>query len=531
MNKLLSKIKLVDQKLKDFNSKFKFKNAWANKLFSITVFLVVINIFYSYDGVYKFIDKRPSSIHMSAQCSRACVALNYYENDMNFFTPQYQKNIEGPGYTGLEFPAIYYMGAVCYKLFGFNEMYLRIISLVIFTIGMLLFYMLTLKFTKSNLISLGVILAVICSPVLMFYTPNFMPDPPSLALIMSGWHFLFKYFKTNKIRHLNLFIVLATFGVLLKITAAICFVIIFVLMALDAIKFFKTPEKTYLIENKKKIIVRIIISLCIVGGWYKYSTWFPATHGGETFLLSPNMYENWDGLLEVVGWMKRLWLYHYFSYEAYVLMGAVIVFIIIGIKLVNRLLLSITVLYLMGSLCYFIFFLNQFMHHDYYIITMLPTLFFLFLCFADIVVKITERYLYLTKYVLIIILFFNFKESFPKSRRNMYERNSKDIFYWTGDFRAYEDLEPKLRKLGLKRTDRVVSAFDDTDCGTLYLMNQLGLSIPKNAPQEKVDAYLGHKNAVYLILSDSAKFRKDYKYDFSKNIIGTHRGLLIYKIK
>ncbi len=527
----LNKIKSLNQKLKIFNDRFKFKSARANKLFSIGLFLLAINLFYSYDGVYKFINKRPCSIHMSAQCSRASVALNYYENSMNFFTPQYQRNLDGMGYTGLEFPAIYYMGAVCYKLFGFNEMYLRIISLVILTLGLLLFYMLTLKFTKSNWVSLSIVAAVICSPVLMFYSANFMPDPPSLGLILGGWYFLFKYLKSNKTWHLNLFIVLATFAILLKITAAICFVIVFALMILDALKFFKTPEKTYLFDHKKKIIIRIIFSLLTVVGWYKYSTWFCETHGGQLFLLQPNMYENWAGLLEVLGWMKKLWLYHYYSYESYFLIVVVAIFIVLGIKLVNRVLLCITVLYLLGSLCYFVFFLNQFMHHDYYIITMLPTLFFLFLCFADIISKISERYFFLTNAILVFILFFNLRESFPKCKKNMRERNSTDIFYWTGDFRAYEDLEPKLRKLGLKRTDRVISAFDETDCGSIYLMNQLGVTLRKDAPKAEVDSYLNYYTTKYLILNDSAKFRIDYGYDFSKNIIATHRGLIIYKIK
>jgi hypothetical protein len=527
----INTIKMLSQNFQAFFDGFKFRSNKANKLFSIAVFLIAINIFYTYVGVYKFINKRPSSIHMSAQCSRASVALNYYENNMNFFTPQYQRNMEGPGYTGLEFPAIYYMGAVCYKIFGFNEIYLRLISLIIFSFGMLLFYMLTLKYTKSNWVSLSIVAAVICSPVLIFYTPNFMPDPPSLALIMGAWYFLFKYIQTNKNTHLNLFAILATFGVLLKVTAAICFVIVIVLLILDALKFFKNTERVYLFTDKKKVIFRIIISLIIIGSWYKYSRWFPEAYGGQSFLLSPNAYQNWEGLVEVLGWMEKLWLNHYYSYESYVLLGAVTIFIILAIKFVNRLLLTITILYILGSLCYFLFFLNQFMHHDYYVITMFPSFFFLFLCFADIVTKISNKYFFLTKSILLIVLFFNLKESVVKCKKNIYERNGTDIFYWTGDFRAYEDLEPKLRKLGLTRTDRVVSGYDPTDCGSLYLMNQLGVTFGDGAEKEQVNSFISHKNAKYLILTDSAKFKKDYGYDFSKNVISTHRGLIIYKIK
>ncbi len=520
-----------NQKLIDFGNKFKFRDEKINKLISVAVFVIGIHFFYTYVGIYKFMDKRPCSVHMSAQCSRASIALNYFENDMNFFTPQYQRNIDGKGYTGLEFPVIYYLGAVSYKLFGFNEIYLRGISLIIMSFGLLFFYLLTLKFSKNNLISLSIIFAIVCSPVLVFYSANFMPDPPSLGLILASWFFLFKYFKTDKDRHLNLFVIMAGLGVLLKFTAASCFAIVFILMLLDKLKFFSSGEKMFLFNNKKKVIVRIVLAFVVIISWYKYSAWFPKSHGGQTFLLSVNMYDGWESLITVLKQMRDFWLNHYYSSESYILLGLVFIFILLGFKFIDRLLFSITILYLLGSLCYFLLFQNQFIHHDYYIITILPTLFFLFLCFADIVNKISEKYFYPVKLLLLIVIFFNLKESFLKTKNKMYERNSTDIFYWTGDFRAYEDLEPKLRNLGIKREDRVVSGYDNTDCGSLYLMNQLGVTFGNEALKHDVDSFIQHKNVKYLILSDSAKFKREYNYDFSKNIIATHRGLIIYKIK
>jgi len=531
MTRLLNSIKLFDQKLIDLKKKLSFKSEKAAKIFSIVLFLVGINILYSYVGIYKLIDQRPFSFHISAQTSRASIALNYYENNMNFFTPQYQRNIEGKGYTGLEFPVIYYVAAVFYKLFGFNEIYLRVISLVVFTLGLLVFYLFSLRYTKSNLISAALITAVICSPVLLFYSANFMPDAPSVGLVLAAWHFLFKYLDTEKKSHLNLFVILATLGVLLKVTAAICFVIVFILIAFDKFKFFRSQEKQFLFKEPKKIIFRMLGGLFIVAAWYKFSAWYPKAHGGETFLMSPNMYDNWTGLLEVLNNMYGMWLNHYYSYESYFLLACVGGVIVLGMKLVNRLLFTITILYIFGCLFYFIFFLNQFIHHDYYIITMFPAIFFLFLCFADIIRKVSDRYFFLTGSLLMVMLFFNVKESIVKCRNNFDYRSSRHIYYWTGDFRAYEDLEPKLRKLGIQRDERVISGFDNSDCASLYLMNQLGLTFGSGATKHLVDSFIQHKNAKYLVLTDSAKFQKEYSYDFSDKVIATHRGLIIYKLK
>jgi hypothetical protein len=524
-------IKKFNGKLETFFARFSFRDPVKRAVLSILIFVAGLHLFNSYTGIYKFISTRPCSIHISAQTSRAAIALNYYENNMNFFTPQNQRNMKGEAYTGLEFPVVYYMGAICYRLFGFNEAYLRVISLVITSVGLLFFFLLSLKFTKSNWLSLGIIAAVICSPVFIFYVANFMPDPPSVGMILGGWYFLFRYIGSHSRKHLNWFIALSTLGVLLKVTGAICFVIVVCLLVLDHFKFFKNAEREYLFPKKKGIVIRLLAAAIVIVSWYKYSAWFPRTHGGAPFFLTPNMYDSWDGLVGVLGWMKKLWLNHYYSYESYVLLGGVAAVIVLGCLKASRLLLTITLLYILGCLAYFFFFLNQFMHHDYYIITMFPALFFLFLCFADVMTKISDQYFYPLKLVLLVVLFFNLKESFIKARANMQERYGQGIYYWTGDFRAYEDLEPKLRKLGIKREDRVISAFDYTDCASLYLMNQLGMPLSKDAAKNEVDEFLHHPNARYLVLNDSATFRKMYGYDLTDKVLTTHRGLIVYKLR
>jgi hypothetical protein len=423
------------------------------------------------------------------------------------------------------------MGAVCYKLFGFNEMYLRIISLVITSIGLLFFFLLSRAYTKSNFVSLAITAAVICSPVFLFYTPSFMPDPPSIAFILIGWYFLFRYFKSQKNSHIHLTIIFFTLGTLLKATGGICFVILFILLLLDRFKFFRNSERDTLFPQKKWLILKACAGLAIVIAWYKYTIWFSSSHGGGTFLLSKNSSESLQDSLEVLAWMKKVWLNDYYSSEAYLLFIVAIIFVAVFCRLTNRLLLSITVLYILGSLCYFYLFLRQFRHHDYYIITMLPALFFLFLCLADLIRKISEKYFYPLQLIVLIVFFFNLKESFIKSRKNYSHRYSKEMYFLTGDFRAYEDLEPKLRRLGIKREDRVISGFDPSDCASIYLMNQLGIVFGSNNPKSEVDAWMDFPSVKYMVLNDSAKFRKMYGHDLSKKIIATHRGLIVYRLR
>jgi hypothetical protein len=501
------------------------------KWISVLVFTIAIFFLYNYIGIFRHIHRRPCSIHMSAQTSRACIALNYYENNMNFFTPQYQRTLQGNGYTGMEFPIIFYSAAICYKLFGFNEMYFRCICLLITTFGLYLFYLFSLHFSKSRLMSLAVMGAILLSPVLLFYTPNFFPDSSSLGLVMGSWYFLFKYIQEKKIKDLNRYIILATLAILLKASAGMCFGVVAMILILDHFRFFKKGEVEFLFPNKKKIIVRIGIGSIVVFAWYKYAAWFPASQGDETFLMSPNSFETWEGLVEVVRSMKNFWFYHYFPFAGYVVLGSIAGIFLFTIFMADRLLITIIFTYILGCICYFLIFMNQFIHHDYYVITMFPLLFFIGLSFLDTMRKISQKGFGIITCVVTVLLFVGLKIDMEQTREKYSERYSNDIYYWTGEYRAYEDLEPKLRKAGIKRTDRTVTGYDESDCASLYLMNQLGCTFTAGHKKPYVDSLLNHPNTKYLVLNDSAKFRKDFGYELSAKVILRHRGLLIYKIK
>ena len=143
----------MKDKINIFLNKFKIKNTYSKNIIATILFLIALHFyFYSYIGTYNYLHKRPCSVHSSAQCQRASVALNYYEEDMNFFKPRVQKtvNIDGESrITGLEFPIIYYTAAIFYKCFGFNEIYLKYISLFLCSIGFIFYNLLVLKYIKN----------------------------------------------------------------------------------------------------------------------------------------------------------------------------------------------------------------------------------------------------------------------------------------------------------------------------------------------------------------------------------------------
>ena len=527
----VDKIKTANQKISYFFKQFEIKNRKLKTIFSVILFLTSLHVFYNYIGVYKFIDLRPVSIHSSAQCQRASIALNYYKNDMEFFKPRVQKFSNGTGVTGVEFPIIYYAGAVMYKIFGFNETYTKSISLIIITIGFVFFYLLMLQFISNSLIALSLVASGGISPVLMYYSPSIMPDAPSLGLILMAWYFFFQYLELSKKYQLNLFIVLGTLAALIKVVSIISFFIIICLIVLDRLKFFKKQDKVYLFKEYVQITWRIALGFVMVATWYVYANWLATAYGNPSFSLSPVMVEDLETLNKVGEYVKNVWLFQYYSSETYTFLLATILFILITIKHVNRLLLSITVLYILGSLVFVFLFLNQFMNHDYYIISILPCVFFLLLTFAVTLNKLAFRYSYLVLFVFGIIIFFNLKECVIKAEENYYFRYVNRAYLDGMDYMPYGDLEPRLRALGIKRTDKVISGFDDSYCSSLYLMDQLGVTIGSWYDKNMIDETLRNSELKYLILNDSAKFNKVYQNNLENKIILTHRGLIVYKLR
>ncbi|MGZ3883606.1 MAG: ArnT family glycosyltransferase [Bacteroidia bacterium] len=504
----------------------------AQKLIASIFILISLHCFYKYTGVYDNIHKRPCSVHSWAQCERASIALNFYQVDMNFFKPRIHKVLDGEGITGLEFPFVNYSAAILYKLFGFNEMYYRLFVMLTLVFGLVLFNLLCYSVTKSYLLALAAVASAALSPILLFYTANFLPDTTSLGFVLAAWYFFYRYLETGRQQKLILFFVFALLAALIKITSIIVFCVLIGLVVLDYMKFFhKTRQNLPLFANKLKVLGLSLLGMALVFAWYKYAQWLSDTYHSDAFLLKQNLVTTKKEMSEIWKVVKETWVPHYYAQETYTLIVCVAFSFLIGFKYVSRLLFTITFLTLMGSCCFVFLMLVQFRNHDYYIITLLPFVFLLMLTFVDMVVKLADNFFPPLKFIVLVIIFFNAKECILWNKESFSLRYDAVSYSYTGDFRPYEDLEPKLRAMGIKRTDVTMSAYDFSFCNSLYLMNQMGWTIDKEFTPDFVKWMMEKTQPQYLVLSDTALFNKTYPNNFKDKIIGYHRGLFIYKLK
>jgi hypothetical protein len=501
-------------------------------ILSIIFFITGLTLYHKYVGSFDHIQDRPSSIHVWAQCARASIALNYARTDMNFFKPHIHKYLDGDGTTGLEFPLVNYVPAICYKLFGFNEGYYRGFVLLSISIGLLFFFLMINQKLHNWLISFGLTLSAYCSPVFAYYSINFMPDITSVALALIAWYFFFKYARADvpKRSHLVWFCVCATLAALIKISSLVVILTVFALIVLDYLKFFKNVKNGIVFNNKPKLILALLGCIGTVLSWYMYSAYLVKNGGADSFAMITMRVTDVETFNEVWNGIKKDHTYEYYPYETYMLLIAALAILIIGAKWVDRFLFTTAFITTLGNLSVVYFFFYQFKNHDYYFIPLTTSIFLLYYTFADLLRKIQLKWLPALSAIFIIILFFNLKESVVYTKKIFSMRFEREFVPYFDDTAPYNDLEPKLRKLGIKRTDRTIVAFDSHWCGGLYKMDQLGFTLEAEVSRESFDALLNRKKFKYMVLSDSVRFNKMYPNNFQNKIIGSHRGLLIYKL-
>ena len=97
-----------------------------NTLYFLLV-LILVSLFYYYP---KIVLKRPESVHKWRQSDCTSLALNYYQNGMNFFQPQthnFTSDNDTSGYCATsEIPFVYYFVAILYKIFGIINLCIQI---------------------------------------------------------------------------------------------------------------------------------------------------------------------------------------------------------------------------------------------------------------------------------------------------------------------------------------------------------------------------------------------------------------------
>ena len=182
-----------------------------------------------------------------------------------------------------------------------------------------------------------------------------------------------------------------------------------------------------------------------------------------------------------------------------------------------------------GNLVYFFFMMAQFPEHDYYIIAALPVILFQSIGFFSIIIPLLQRNqawkfmaLSVTSALLIHGVLF--------SKRTLHDRY--DPHSWMGNdpvLYNYFDITSFARSLGIGPDDRVVSAYDNSPQITLYLLNQKGVTVSRDANLESI-VNIFSDQADYLVLNDTLALQNTSLGAGKAQFLGTKNNIYFYRL-
>lgn len=494
-------------------------------LLSKVFFIVMLLLVYFLLNYQEILFLRPMSIHQWAQCDRASVARNYAQDGMNFFKPHTHFLSNTNGITGLEFPLMNYMAAICYKLFGFNEFWYRALSLLFLSIGLFFTFRIAELFLKQTLLAALITLSWYLSPILCYYSPNFLSDAASLGFIMSAWYFYFRYCEQHVKKFLLLFFFFAALASLIKVSSVMSIVVIVIITLTD---YFSNKiillQKLVQDPNVKRngILIYSLLVFLLVIAWYGYAATLSNKMTDKIFLVGTNAPQSWSDVPWVWNDVKKLFLPYYYHWIMYLVYAFSLFVLFFRFKKMHPLLRLITCGLGAGLICFVYLFFNQFRQHDYYIIALLPFFFFLLITAVQYLQTTVKHQ---TKFNFLLSVFFLFICCISIWWSNLYLQDK-----YADDHFPYNNIENYMESFGVKPTDKVITLYDNSFNIQLYFMNRKGWRIEKGKIEKRLEGYI-NQGAKFIIVNDTSALNNVVLRQYLKKETGEFLGVHIFSIQ
>jgi hypothetical protein len=424
-----------------------------------------------------FLNLPPCGAHVWRQCNTLAMSRNFATEDMNILKPRIDRRNESDGITGSHFPLYEWVLALLSKAFGFSELLARIYSLLIFSLGMLAFYLVLLQLRIPPIEAAFGSLLLLSVPQLYYDSINAMPDIMALALSLFALYFFLRFFLENSLMLLVTAIIFAIAGGLIKFQ--------FLIIPASSIAFMRFRWSRVLL-----IIIATAAVVCPIVLWYRYALRLTQVHNLKEFglwiqpvtaqqklnTIINNLISDLPELL--TGWPLLICL-----------------LVFAGMKIRKFRLAkenTLLLIWIAGFLVFYFVAIERMMHHSYYFMAIIPAFIIVFL-------RSIQEQKNLRRIVL-IVLALNFTWAFGRIIPSRWSEGKMNL--------PITFIEPDLRnelQNSIPRGAKCVVGPDVSGCIYFYFTNTKGYSFerPDELLQMKVDGvYLDvmKKNGVKFLV-------------------------------
>lgn len=511
-------------------------------LYAFLGMIFVFSVAYAY---WEYINKSPFSVHAWRQADCVSITQNYYAENSPFFEPKMHAQISKNGSGISEFPLFYYVSAKCWTFFGKSYVWNRLLNVLFVYIGLYFLYRLSYQIFNSITFSLLTVALFFTSPVVIYYTNNFMSNVPALMAVIIGWWFLSKYYYQQQFKYLLAAFLFFVFAALLRFTMILGFGFVYIIYVLELfnIKYFGRT-KTRFFKDLIRAFIILFLAILVIISWYTYVMHYNVVHQCTYFLTTIRPIWASDKVSLI---FYRLIYEHSFQLHAMpLLVFCFMVFVINIFQWRKRKAILNVVLFLnfFGVLLYLMMWFNNLYEHDYYLIDvwlfLLPNM---ILFIKDLLrsefYRSYQKYLIGISYVLIGFLVLraslyqhvklNYNNKLFKPFYFLLPGEFLDFIHWQQwyydtRFSDLSEVTPYLRSLGIKREDMLFSLPDNSPNISLSLMDQKGLTYfvcdPNKPLNITLKEWIQNGQCKYLLISDEEWLKKKEMEEFIQMPIG-----------
>ncbi len=531
------------------NDKRKKEKFYLRFLKSDLVFIILFIVFASfyYDSL---LDKGPLGVHQWRQTDCLSLTYKYYQGAV-FFEPEMQCQLGNnytSGKTAGEFPLLYYLNGMIWKVTGINYLSFRIFYLILLFTGLYCLYKGTKIILGSNFWALVATSFVFTSPAFAYYGISFLTDGPSIAFTFIALFFIVIYRTRNVQSYFYISMAFFALAGLVKVSSLMAFLFLAGIYLLEFFKV-KTLGNRKLFHSGKFEWAGFLFVIISVFSWYYYAEYYNTLSGFKyTF---NNIHPYWlmkNGEVEQVILRFKNFASHIFQNRA---VWTLIIFTgIFNLMLLRKIPLFAwlgNIAILAGSALYFILWAPLLGHHDYYyviLVIIFPAVFIPFLfylkkhgktAFSDVKTKI----------LVTVFVLYNFLYCLDMVRLKTISGSGIHIIIgnhqlvqelrWSNwevgaNWHRYNNLRPYLEEIGVQKSDKVISLPDFSFNTSLWYMKLDGWTDFQQYRTSEQIQKLIDKGAHYLIIGDSQLLGETYLQPFMNNKAGEFEGISIFRL-
>jgi hypothetical protein len=534
---------------------FPFINLQSAFTRNLLFFFILAALAWSY-RYWEILFLRPSSVHQWRQTDCLSLADNYYEGEWNLFKPTLHllfSDGETTGKSAGEFPILYYVVGILWKIFGKHEFIFRLLTIAISFAGMYALFRLAYALLKSFFWAMSTVILLFSSPIYAFYTNNFLINVPAFSLMLIALWYFYLFWQSGRNTQLYKALFFFAWVGLFKISTLMTLVVIGFIYASEVFGFLKFKRDGKVFKEPLKQGVAFGVMMAVVASWYLYTNHYNAVHGGKYTLNYIQSYwaSSLDQIHSSLKSLRNFIVFQVLSIPTFLYLILCLCYLGMNFRKLDLVWKVAIPLFLIGYYCFVMLFFYSLDSHDYYHVDFLIVPIVIHLAFLHYLKKNETSWFHsgLTKLFFSAFLLYNVLYCANNMRMRYWGPGEKPMytaqliapkidvenwayFHWVYRNKPYETVTPVLRSMGIKRSDAVVCPDDFSYSITLYLMDQKGWTNMETTLKDSLAIIDRVRHgAKYMMIADTAIKKVPFLVTFEQHELMNYQGLHIYDLR